>query len=265
MSVFLDSADGLRVEDLCVYSSTAEPGHIIDLQNHTGDSADIICCIKSGAATLRFDGAPLLPVEHTVLFPHKPEYSLIFTKKSAFILLSFRLFRMEERIVPPRELSLTAPLRQEFERLEETVACAGASGSLQRKAAFFAILAKCTAQLSALFSPGFGRIAPGVDALEAQYLANTPISEYAALCGLRENRFRLLFTEHYGMSPVEYRNTLRMRYAHALMNQFHCSVAEAAHAAGFASTSYFCRLHRKMFGVSPAGMEESDGKMDEME
>ena len=48
------------------------------------------------------------------------------------------------------------------------------------------------------------------------------------------------------------------------MSHFNCSVADAAHAAGFASTSYFCRLHRKMFGVSPAGMEEEDDQMDKM-
>ncbi len=262
--MIFDTADGLRVEDLCVYCAMAEPGHIIDLQNHAGGSADVLCYIKSGAATLRFDGAPLLTLEHTAYFPCGAGYSLFFPETASFTLLSFRLFRLDERIVPPRELTFSIPLEREFRRLEETAAYAGPLGDLRRKAAFFDILAKCAPEIPEQLSSGHARIARGVAALEAQFLANNAISEYAALCGLRENRFRLLFAERFGISPVEYRNTLRMRYAHALMKNFHCSVAEAARAAGFTSTSYFCRLHRKMFGSSPAGREENDGKMDEM-
>lgn len=262
--MFFESAEGLRAEDICVYRAVVPSGHRIDFQQHTGDPACLLFFCNNGAAALCFDGAPLFDIQNAVYFPGRPEYSLAFSKDADCILVSFRLFRFGERLTPPHELALAVPLAGEFERLGETASCAGATGDLYRKEALFAILAKAAPEFAGRFSPGLSRIAHGVAALEAQFLENTAIAEYAALCNLRENRFRMLFTEHFGMSPVEYRNTLRMRYAHALMDRFHCTVAEAARASGFASTSYFCRLHRKMFGASPAGMEDDDGKMDDM-
>lgn len=262
--MFFESAEGLRAEDICVYCTSMQSGRHIDFQQHTGDLDCILFYIKNGAATLCFDGTPLFDIQNAVYFPGRSEYSLTFSKNSECVLVAFRLFRFGERLTPPQELALAVPLDAEFERLGATAAYAGANGDIRRKEALFAILAKTAVEFAGQFSSGLSRIARGVAALEAQFLENSAIAEYAALCNLRENRFRLLFTEHFGMSPVEYRNTLRMRYAHALMDRFHCTVAEAARASGFASTSYFCRLHRKMFGASPAGMEDDDDKMDEM-
>ena len=262
--MFFESAEGLHAEDICVYCAGVPSGHSIHFQLHTGDPDCLLFYLKNGAATLRFDGAPLFDIQNAVCFPGRSEYSLEFSKGSECILVSFRLFRFNEYLVPARELALNVPLAGEFELMEQTAAYAGVNGDIRRKEALFAILAKAAPEFTERFSPGLSRIARGVAALEAQFLENAAIAKYAALCNLRENRFRMLFTEHFGMSPVEYRNTLRMRYAHALMDHFHCTVAEAARAAGFASTSYFCRLHRKMFGTSPAGTEDEDGKMGEM-
>ena len=73
--------------------------------------------------------------------------------------------------------------------MESVVAHAGVLGDLRRKAVFFNLLAKCAPELSEQFSPGFSRISHGVAAIEAQFLTNTAISEYAALCGLRGKSF----------------------------------------------------------------------------
>ena len=262
--VFFHSTDGLRVEDLCVFSHTAEPGFLLDFSSHSGDFPDLFCYVKFGEAVLRFGGAPLVTNLRTICFPQSTDYSLFFPQKTSCLLVSFRLFFHDNRWRPPHELSIAAPLEQEFSRLEQLVPQAGVSGDLRRKAAFFDLLAACMPEFAQQSPGSLAKIIPGVSALEAQFLQNNTISQYAALCGLRESRFRLLFSEYFGMSPVEYRNTLRMRYAHDLMNQLHCSVADAAQAAGFTSTSYFCRLHRKMFGTSPAGMEDPHGEMDKM-
>lgn len=260
-----DTPDAYRFEDMLVYAAEAAPGQLFELRQDAADGDDLLFALEYGAASLRFGGSPVLDVQGTLLIPHGADYSLFFSEAASFVLVSFRLSRNGERVRVPRELPLKAPLTEEFREIKESVGMTGVCGEARRQALLYRVLQKILPQLEAELSPDLSRIAPGVLALEEQFLNNTPVSAYAALCGLRENRFRLLFTERFGMSPVEYRNTLRMRYAHALMDRLHCTVAEAARAAGFASTSYFCRLHRKMFGVSPAGMEEHDGQMDEMD
>lgn len=261
--MYFDSTKGFRVEELCVYTSHAAAGHTIAFTPQAEDPASgIFLYLKTGTAVLYADGIPLLTVQNVLYVPYRPEYCLKFPEESAYLLLSFQLFRFDESLLPPRELALTMPLEQEFARMQEAVPQAGTLGELSRLSAFYLILAKAAPAFAEAFSPSIARIARGVAALETHFLENTAIAEYAALCGLQENRFRKLFTEHFSMSPVEYRNTLRMRYARQLLRQFHCSVAEAAQAAGFTSTSYFCRMHRKLFGASPAGQEARDGKMD---
>ena len=52
--MFLESTNGLHVEDLCVYNSAARPDHILDLRTHSSDAADLICHIKYGSAVLQY-------------------------------------------------------------------------------------------------------------------------------------------------------------------------------------------------------------------
>lgn len=261
--MFLESADGVRAEELCVYHAQVPAGHVIDFSQSTAPPADLLFCLKRGAAALCYEGTPLLAVGKAFCFPREPAYSLTFSAESEIVLISFRLFRQDARLSLPRELSLFGIPADAVVRMEETAAMSGTAGDLRRREAFFAILAAILPELNGNASPRYARIAPGAAALEAQFMESTAISVYASLCGLRENRFRLLFTEQFGVSPVEYRNMLRMRYAHDLMDRMGCSVRDAARAAGFSSVSYFCRLHRKMFGTSPGGMEEQDDSMVE--
>ncbi len=260
--MFLETVEGLRAENVCVYRADVPSGYLFELQQSSPDAADLLFYLKEGAVMLQEDGVPLMPLDKTAYIPCGGRYSLHFSRQSAFVLASFRLFKMNERISLPHPLSFKAAADASFVRLEAAASIAGAAGDLRRKAALLEVFSELQPEFAAYDLSKYVRIAQGVAALEEQFLNNVPISTYAALCDLRENRFRLLFTEHFGVSPVEYRNGLRMRYARALMDELHCSVAEAARAAGFANTSYFCRLYRKMFGTSPTGTEDQDGTMD---
>lgn len=259
--MILDSADGFRVDNICVFVSHAEPGDVIDFHGSSSDSVDLFIYMKSGSASLRYDSTHILDIKTTGYIPRGSEYAVVFTEESEYILVSFKLFRYERRINLPHEMAFTADLSNEFAELEKTISLAGMFGDLARRQAFWSMLTKAGAELLAFFVPGLARIAPGVAAMQQEFLENKPIAEYAEMCGLRENRFRMLFTDYFKTSPVEYRNTMRMRYAQKLLTNLHCSVSDAAKAAGFASTSYFCRLHRKMYGVSPAEMENDHAKM----
>jgi len=67
---------------------------------------------------------------------------------------------------------------------------------------------------------------------------------YAHLC----RQFILKF----GISPVRYRNAVRLERAKSLLRDPKCTIAEAAYAAGFSDPAYFSRKFRQSHGVAPS-------------
>ena len=162
--MILDSADGFRVDNICVFVSHAEPGDVIDFHGSTSDSVDLFLYMKSGSASLRYDSAHILEIKKTCYIPRGPEYAVVFPEESEYILVSFKLFRYERRINLRHEMAFTADLSHEFEELEKTISLAGIFGDLARRQAFWNMLTKAGAELLAFFVPGLARIAPGVAA-----------------------------------------------------------------------------------------------------
>ena len=95
-------------------------------------------------------------------------------------------------------------------------------------------------------------ILPGVLMLQKNYLENIPIVKFSEVCNISLTNFRSQFTKKYGMSPLQYRNHLRIERAITLLQEGSCTVAEAAYAAGFENIGYFCRYYKKITGHTPA-------------
>ncbi len=89
------------------------------------------------------------------------------------------------------------------------------------------------------------KILPAIEALQREYQKNEKITKYAKLVYMSESQFRKLFHQHTGMSPVEYRNHLRLKQVESLLFSGY-TLEEAAQEAGFGSTSYYCRIAKKL-------------------
>lgn len=94
-------------------------------------------------------------------------------------------------------------------------------------------------------------IRAGIKYLEKNWNRNVKISEIADHCGVSETYFRRLFVKWSGMSPVEYRNSLRISNAKALLSRRSVSIAEISYAVGFDDQFYFSRIFKKHTGISP--------------
>ena len=92
----------------------------------------------------------------------------------------------------------------------------------------------------------------GVLLLEQTYIENLPISEFAKVSHVSVGTFRSAFNKLYKMSPVQYRNHLRISRARELLLEGSSTVAEAAYASGFENIGYFCRLYKRLVGESPS-------------
>lgn len=87
--------------------------------------------------------------------------------------------------------------------------------------------------------------------LHLTYSEQYKIQYYADLCGMSEPGFRRLFKEYTGVSPVEYRNRMRLQAAKKMLGSGEFTVEEVAEKVGFSNVSFFCRTYKKQFGHSP--------------
>lgn len=82
---------------------------------------------------------------------------------------------------------------------------------------------------------------------------NTPIriEDLARHCGYSPSHFRKKFNELYGISPVSYINRIRVEKAKQMLKSSFYQNEEIAKLVGFSSSYYFCRVFKKLTGLTP--------------
>ena len=86
----------------------------------------------------------------------------------------------------------------------------------------------------------------------SEHIEESPsISSLAQLCSVSEVYLRKQFKKHIGMSPVEYRNTLRLDRARSYLEYGEISVQEISDTLGYSTVSHFIKEFKSRFGLSP--------------
>ena len=93
--------------------------------------------------------------------------------------------------------------------------------------------------------------------IEENYKENIKISLIAERFGLSESHFRKLFKDFTNLSPVDYRNQLRVEHAKELLSQSNLPVSEVARSVGIEDQFYFSRIFKEFEGVSPLQYKKS--------
>ncbi len=82
--------------------------------------------------------------------------------------------------------------------------------------------------------------------------SNITLGELAETVYLHPNYFTQYFKKRFGVSPIEYVNTLRLeKAARFLTDHPEKSIKEVAMEFGFRDYRYFSRLFRKRYGITP--------------
>ena len=89
-----------------------------------------------------------------------------------------------------------------------------------------------------------------------------PISELAKSCNISEVYFRKLFKKEMGVSPVEYRNRLRLERAKQYLEYGDISVQEISDELGYSTVSHFIKIFREEFGVPPLEYRKGRRRVD---
>ena len=77
------------------------------------------------------------------------------------------------------------------------------------------------------------------------------VSLLAERSDVSEVYFRKLFKAQYGISPIKYITSIRLKQAMKLMKYPFLTLDECAMQSGFSSLQYFCRIFKQEIGISP--------------
>lgn len=94
-------------------------------------------------------------------------------------------------------------------------------------------------------------IVAALEYINRNYNRRDSMESLAALCRLSTSRFLHRFKALTGVSPNQYRLSLRMERAKELLSDPALTVTEVAYAVGFTDPLYFSRAFRRENGVSP--------------
>lgn len=104
---------------------------------------------------------------------------------------------------------------------------------------------------------GYQRIVPAILYLEQHAAQDVSVRGLAAMCDMSVSGFRRMFHRYCGMSPLQYRNALRIRHACDLLRVGEYNVSEVAERTGFGNVYYFSRAFKKATGKTPSSVMRS--------
>lgn len=102
----------------------------------------------------------------------------------------------------------------------------------------------------------YGLLKPAKEYLDMHWNETVSLPELAKMCKLSESHFRHMFLKCFGISPMRYRDNLRLLYAKDYLMREDLNVAEVAYKCGFSDFNYFSKFFKKHTGVSPSYYRE---------
>ncbi len=95
-----------------------------------------------------------------------------------------------------------------------------------------------------------------IEYIEKYYRKPLSLDTLAALACLSPSRFSAVFSRLIDKSPLQYLNCYRIGKAEGLLIQSAHSLEMIAEECGFNSLHYFCRMFKKINGISPAAFRK---------
>lgn len=256
------SEQEVLVSKISVLSGVREAGRTVK-NSQNGRSTNGLFYVWTGEAQFfPQDGEPLVAKNGELLIlPKKCRYTMKYmAPQTTFVLLNFELFSdrrepiiLSNRICKIGEDRADNRFANIMAKFELCSASENQSAVFRRKELIyrlFSMLAADTVTFDAEERCS-STILAGVQLLQQTYLENLPIGNFARACKISESLFRSLFVKQFGMSPVQYRNRLRMERARSILIDGNSTVSEAAYASGFDNIGYFCRYYKKTMGETP--------------
>lgn len=255
--------------DLCVFniavlSGTRTPGRTIDTRSQGGRLKNGILYITEGETHFFEENGNELTADcgKLILLPKGHRYRMQYVSpKTSFILVNFDAVSpsgtpvtLSDKLEMLTKEGADKRIANILNKMKDCSPSEDSSTVFRLKELFYRLLSVIFEEdvLIDTSKPKYANIIPGVTMLRRNYLENIAIPQLAAACNISVSSFRALFTECYGMSPIQYRNHLRIKRAKTLLADGGYTVADVAAQSGFDNVSYFIRFYKKVTGETPS-------------
>ncbi len=267
MGINTQALEDLHVRNIQIISGIRPAGRTVD-NSGTGRSHHGFFYIWSGEAQFFAEDKQTVTVSEgeLLLIPKGYRYKMQYTAPSTtFVLVDLDMYAPGgQETALTDELMILAKDDEggHIARIMTSFELCGVSknirATLRKKELLYRLLGFLYQTDTLLSAPAQGdtRILAGTRLLEQSYLENLPIARFAEACSLSISAFRALFRQQYGMSPLQYRNRLRIDRAATLLSEGSCTVSEAAYACGFENVGYFCRYYKRITGTVPSAAKK---------
>ena len=104
-------------------------------------------------------------------------------------------------------------------------------------------------------SSGFeagGRLSPALTYINQNYDKNITNEQLAELCDLSATHFRRLFKEQMKLSPMQYREKIRLHWAIKLLESQMFTISEVAEQLGYSDIYHFSKVIKRHTGNPPS-------------
>ena len=88
---------------------------------------------------------------------------------------------------------------------------------------------------------------------------NPSIAKLAELCNISEVYFRKQFKIYMGVTPIEYRNMMRLERARTYLQYGEISVQEISDMLGYSTVSHFIKEFKLRYGYPPLQYRKQKG------
>lgn len=99
--------------------------------------------------------------------------------------------------------------------------------------------------------------------IEEDCMPTRKVTELAIMLGITDRHLRRVFFAEYGVTPVQYLQTLRLLLAKSLLTDTQITVTDVAMTAGFGSIRRFNDLFKKHYRLTPNRLRKKGRSMTE--
>lgn len=101
-------------------------------------------------------------------------------------------------------------------------------------------------------SSKYSKIKPSIEYMAKNYSKNMTNDEISSVSGISTVYFRKIFTEIFGMPPINYIHKMRIEKAKEMLKSDYSSITEIAQTVGYGSIYHFSKMFKQYTGISPS-------------
>ena len=253
------------VRNIVLYSEIANPSVYICKKGEK--QYDRIFYVKKGNFFLQNSGSGGKCVEagkgSVIYLPYDVEYKSYWNTKSEGEYVSFNFLLSDshgnhinlsdgyEKIAEDN----SGRLMELFEKSYECYLKHGRYADILLQSYFYRILYSCIRRFDERCSEESYEGSPIYKAmvyLNDNFISDIEIEELAKISNMNVSTFRNEFKKYNGISPLKYKNKLKMRHAKELLESGLYTVSEVADSVNCTDISHLNKLYKAEFGVTPS-------------